>query len=414
MVLMVQICFARFFTQKKGFCMKLQYAFARKVAAGFLAVAVAAAGANAFAANYTWKGGTNTATKNWATGSNWAQTAAPAIAPPDFSSVVIGPINGGTAIAPVQRTITVNSDTNEISSLEFTNNFAGYLFGGGGAVVVNGAITNNNNTLTTQGTGAASVVLRSVTLNGDTSLSGSGAPTEIFSEISGVSPTTKLTVTGNNLILDGTIVSVDISASTGSTVSLNQSPSFTNLTIGANGALGGLPGRDPGTFFGATGTGLLDLKNASTTTMAVAGASPGAGDGGSNYDAYATEGAVNFGGTLNIDWAQVGSGLFNNYTTFNLFDGSTYTGNFSTVSLAGGVAPYDTLSFTQFGTEWSTQPFVGAGGQSQWLVFQAQSGNLVVVPEPSTIVFAGLGVAMSGWTMWKKRRLSKLLAAKVA
>jgi hypothetical protein len=29
-------------------------------------------------------------------------------------------------------------------------------------------------------------------------------------------------------------------------------------------------------------------------------------------------------------------------------------------------------------------------------VFQAQSGNLVVVPEPSTIVFAGLGVAMSG------------------
>ena len=45
MVLMVQICFARFFTQKKGFCMKLQYAFARKVAAGFLAVAVAAAGA---------------------------------------------------------------------------------------------------------------------------------------------------------------------------------------------------------------------------------------------------------------------------------------------------------------------------------------------------------------------------------
>ncbi|RLS47829.1 MAG: PEP-CTERM sorting domain-containing protein, partial [Planctomycetota bacterium] len=63
------------------------------------------------------------------------------------------------------------------------------------------------------------------------------------------------------------------------------------------------------------------------------------------------------------------------------------------------------------GTEWSTQPFVGAGGQQQYLVFQAQSGNLVVVPEPSTIVFAGLGVAMSGWTMWKKRRLSKLLAA---
>ena len=412
MVLMVQICFARFFTQKKGFCMKLQYAFARKVAAGFLAVAVAAAGANAFAANYTWKGGTNTATKNWATGSNWAQTAAPAIAPPDFSSVVIGPINGGTAIAPVQRTITVNS--NEVSSLQFNNNNAGYAFTGNGYVVVNGAITNNNTALSTAGTGAASTVLRNVQLNGDTSLSGSGAPTEIFASITGVDALTTLTVTGNNLILDGTGLEVNLIASTGSTVSLNQSPAFTNLTIGAGGALGGLPGRDPGTFFSATGTGDVELKNASTTTFAVAGAPPGAGDGGTSYDQYATGGAMKFGGTLVVDWAQVGSSLFDNYTTFDLFNGGSYAGNFSSVSLAGGVAPYDTLSFTQFGTEWSTQPFVGAGGQSQWLVFQAQSGNLVVVPEPSTIVFAGLGVAMSGWTMWKKRRLSKLLAAKVA
>jgi hypothetical protein len=394
--------------------MKLQYAFARKVAAGFLAVAVAAAGANAFAANYTWKGGTTTASRAWVTGSNWAQAATPAVAPQDFSSVIIGPINGGTLATPVQRTITVASDTNEISSLEFTSNNAGYTFGGAGSVVVNGAITNNNTTLTTGATGKASVVLRNVTLNGDTTLSGSGAPTEIFSEISGVDATTTLIVTGNNLILDGTTVGVNINASTGSDVSLNQSPTLTNMTIGANGTLSGLVGRDPGTFFSATATGLLDLKNASTTKFAVAGASPGAGDGGTNYDSYATDGTVNFGGTLIVDWAQVGSGLFNNYTTFNLFDGSAYTGNFSTVSLAGGVAPYDTLSFTQFGTEWSTQPFVGQGGQSQWLVFQAQSGNLVVVPEPSTIVFAGLGVAMSGWTMWKKRRLSKLLAAKVA
>jgi len=75
-------------------------------------------------------------------------------------------------------------------------------------------------------------------------------------------------------------------------------------------------------------------------------------------------------------------------------------------------APYAGLTFNQVGSEWKTDPFVGRGGQSQWLVFQSQSGNLVVVPEPSTIVFAGLGVAMSGWTMWKKRRLSKLLAAK--
>ena len=65
-------------------------------------------------------------------------------------------------------------------------------------------------------------------------------------------------------------------------------------------------------------------------------------------------------------------------------------------------------TFTRFGQEWQS-PFASDG---TYLVFSAQTGNLVVVPEPSTMVFAGLGVAMSGWTMWKKRRLSKLLAAK--
>jgi hypothetical protein len=179
-----------------------------------------------------------------------------------------------------------------------------------------------------------------------------------------------------------------------------------DLTIGAAGTLSGLANRDPGVFFNAGAEGTLNLMNGSTSNFGVMGSVDG------EYDAYATTGPVNFGGELNIDWSQVGSNTFSNWTNFNLFEGLSYAGNFSQVNLNGAAAPYDTLTFTQFGTEWSTQPFIGAGGQSQWLVFQAQSGNLVVVPEPSTIVFAGLGVAMSGWTMWKKRRLSKLLAAK--
>ncbi len=385
--------------------MKLKFAFARKVAVGLMAVAVAAAGANAFAANYTWKGATSANGKIWSTASNWSQAATPAIAPPDFSTVVIGPIGGGTTI-PVQRQINVTTDTNEITSMTFTDNLAGYEFTGAGNVVVNGAIVNNSTTLSTGGTDKASVVLKLVQLNGDSTLSGSGAATEIYQEISSVDPLNPntLTVTGNNLILQGTTVNANLLASTGSFVSLDSAPSFRDLTIGAAGSLGGLPNRDPDVFFGATGTGTLDLKNGSNSYFAV--------KNDAEYDQFATTGTISFGGTLNVDWAQVGSSTFENYTTFDLFNGSTYSGNFSAVSLAGAAAPYDTLTFTQFGTEWSTQPFVGQGGQQQWLVFQSQSGNLVVVPEPSTIVFAGLGVAMSGWTMWKKRRLSKLLAAK--
>jgi len=83
--------------------------------------------------------------------------------------------------------------------------------------------------------------------------------------------------------------------------------------------------------------------------------------------------------------------------------------NFSTFAFttSSSTSPYYG-TWTRYGQEWSSP----AASDGTYLVFQAATGNLVVVPEPSTMVFAGLGVAMSGWTMWKKRRLAKLLAAK--
>jgi len=83
--------------------------------------------------------------------------------------------------------------------------------------------------------------------------------------------------------------------------------------------------------------------------------------------------------------------------------------NFSTFAFttSSSTSPYYG-TWTRYGQEWSSP----AASDGTYLVFQATSGNLVVVPEPSTMVFAGFGVAMSGWTMWKKRRLAKLLAAK--
>ena len=118
---------------------------------------------------------------------------------------------------------------------------------------------------------------------------------------------------------------------------------------------------------------------------------------------------------MNIDFSAAGDHVFQFGNVWNLFQGVNAGGaaasNFSAVALnnVDSGSPYAGLSFMQNGSEW----FTPQGTDGTWLVFQAQTGNLVVVPEPSTIVFAGLGVAMSGWTMWKKRRLSKLLAAKV-
>ena len=386
--------------------MKLNFVLARKVAAGFLAVAVAAAGANAFAANYTWKNGQTNNSRVWSSAANWN----PGVVPANSGSVFFGP--GSTGSLPFLVNVG-STDTNTMTSATFTSAAtAGYrVTSSGGALVLDGALVNNSTALNTgsgSGTGKSSVLITNLKLAGDSTLSGSGAPTEIFSNIYGVGK--KLTVTSSNLILDGAASEANIEASTGATVSLSQGVALADFTVGPAGTVGGEPTRSNGDFYQTLGDGAIQFKNGSTVNMGAA--SPiSAGD---TYDQFSTTGAINFGGSLNVDWAQVGSSTFANYTAFDLFDGGSYAGNFSSVALVGATAPYASLTFTQNGSEWSTQPFVGEGGQNQWLVFQSQSGNLVVVPEPSTIVFAGLGVAMSGWTMWKKRRLSKLLAAKVA
>ncbi len=385
--------------------MKLNFVFARKVAAGFLAVAVAAAGANAFAANYTWKNGTSVAGRVWNSAANW--NGSPAAIPANGDSVFFGPGSAGTTAFQVS---VGGTDTNAVGSATFTSAAtAGYrVVSSGGAMVLNGALVNNSTALNNLGTGKSSVLITNLKLAGDSTLSGSGAPTEIFSSILGVGK--KLTVTGNNLILDGAVSEANIEASTGSVVSLSQGVTLADFTVGPAGTVGGEPARPLGEFFQTEGEGAIEFKNASTVNMGAS--SPDSGGG--TYDQFVTTGPITFGGSLNIDWAQVGSSTYANLTSFDLFDGGSYAGNFSAVALTGATAPYGGLSFTQNGSEWTTGSFVGQGGQNQWLVFQSQTGNLVVVPEPSTIVFAGLGVAMSGWTMWKKRRLSKLLAAKVA
>jgi hypothetical protein len=134
-------------------------------------------------------------------------------------------------------------------------------------------------------------------------------------------------------------------------------------------------------------------------------------------------GNFELGGAFELDASGLDSNLYSAGTTWGLFSGVNYTAgspsplnaasNFSVFAMsnASSSSPYYG-NFTRFGQEWIS-PVASDG---TYLVFEAQTGNLVVnlvvVPEPSTMVFAGLGVAMSGWTMWRKRRFSKLFAAK--
>ena len=120
-------------------------------------------------------------------------------------------------------------------------------------------------------------------------------------------------------------------------------------------------------------------------------------------------GLLSFGGTLDIDFSGSTAESFGTGAGWLLFQGVvTGTTSFSSVLLdnVDPSSPYYGLTFHAVanGDFWTDASAVNG----QQLVFYRDIGQLVVVPEPSTIVFAGIGVAMCGWTMWKRRRLGKM------
>jgi hypothetical protein len=116
---------------------------------------------------------------------------------------------------------------------------------------------------------------------------------------------------------------------------------------------------------------------------------------------------VNYGGSLAIDFT---TGGFADFDVWQLFSGSSHSGTFSAVSATGA---YGELTFNYLGDgEW--QATGGSLGVGQSLSFyednshaigtRYQAGQLVLVPEPSTIVFAGIGLFVAGWRSWSRRR----------
>jgi hypothetical protein len=116
-----------------------------------------------------------------------------------------------------------------------------------------------------------------------------------------------------------------------------------------------------------------------------------------------------FGGTLNAT-------LLGDYPDADLFNPTVFqilqstagdpAGNFNAVT-----ANYNgqTLTFAQgldpsFPQKWVS----GTTSTGQYLTFDQVSGEMVVVPEPSTVVFAGIGAAMAGWHMLKEKRRRRL------
>jgi hypothetical protein len=135
--------------------------------------------------------------------------------------------------------------------------------------------------------------------------------------------------------------------------------------------------------------------------MAISGTATGL------YDQVVALSNVTYGGSLAIDFT---SGGFANFDAWQLFSGSGHSGHFDEVTATGS---YGSLRFNYLGDgEW--QATGGSLGEGQSLSFyednshaiggRYQAGQLVLVPEPSTIVIAGVGVLLAGWRAFSRRR----------
>lgn len=350
------------------------------LAAGFVGMV---ASASAEAATYTWNG---LRSGDWSTGSNWIGNSAP----PAGSDLRFG--STGTNTRTANNNI---ADNFAVNTLTFTGTTVYTLSGSSIDIgtVAGGAISNTTTRTHTINLGVNLVGNTPIPIVGGNSGQGlvfggivdNGAGINLTSgrssftqSITGSGPIT--TSATSSLTLLGTSVGGDVTVS--GTFNVGTNP--LQLTVG----------------------GSTTLNSTSYTNMQV-GSTGQSIDPGVNFDQVVTS-DVTFGGTLDLNFANLQydvNTLETFVTKWLLFDAATYNGDFTAMKVSGATGDYANLNgnWTLDNGVW-VSPTIQNDDGTQYFAFDSKTGELVVVPEPSTMVFAGLGMAISGWHWLSKRR----------
>lgn len=315
-------------------------------------------------------------------------------------------VNRAFTLTGVSNVLTVNDLTNSSGFLQTLNN--NLSFAGG-----------------TINTGTAGIKLgaNSITGSGAVSKTGSGL---LDIDASG-SYSGTVTVSAGTVRLSTGLSSAAFVVDSGATLqsaSNNQTKGLaSSITVNNGGFL--TPGDGTvGDVSAFNVGGNVTLNNGSTTTMDVAG---------TLSDAVLSSGSVVFGGDLKLNVADdpllfnqinfvdtTADWNLNTPTTWQLFTGTAFSGNFSSVQFTFSGTTYN---FQQGGADglWRTvtNGVLGtSSGTTNEFIFATKdvtfdgqnytAGTLYAVPEPSTIVFAGIGAAMFGWqTLTSRRRRNR-------
>lgn len=378
------------------------------------------------AATYTWTNDTGTGL--WADGGNWL---------PNFTSTPVQPLdlvfadgsgNGVNDLASgtLIRTMTFAA-TAEVHG--FTSSNPGDPAANTMDIAAGGMISNASpnsqiivfrlnlaNALETNVTGAGTLILSNLSGGSNLTKTGTGSLTLAGEAFTGI----YTEYTGNVDVLGGTLIlgpgaSLDNSTITSAAGTTLSGGGFAKMIV-ANGVVetGFFDGDNTQQMVGSLSTGNLQLAADSTTLFDINASQTSLPPNISNTSVLLTSltgsAALNYAGGVSVEFAN--SNVYPIGTTWDLFaaaPGTTVdrTGVLSSFS-TNGTGPYSGLSFTK------VNPGTGSGDaiwQSDWagstdtkLVFNEATGQLVVVPEPSTIVFACIGAAMSGWSLVRRHR----------
>jgi hypothetical protein len=360
----------------------------------------------ASAAVFTWAG--NNA--NWGVNSSWLNNAQPAngdsvlftnVGSGSTSSVnIIRTITDITFGASANRTFTVSGNSQmTLGSIANESGFAQVL---------------NNRIALSSTSGLINTGSSGVTLGGV--LSGNGTYSKTGSGVLQI-------IGGNNSAFSGTL-SVDAGSlrlTTGvdaGNIVVNNGGTLYSANDLSNGAAGSITVNSGGTLTpgenvvtrnaGGVGYGAFTVTNDTTLN---AGSSVNLGVGGQvDYDQIFTTGTTTFGGalTISMDYTPTTFGTTAPYfidgDSWALFTSGSFAGDFTSINMTG---VFGNVNFTEIESGVWQSDYLGNGQQFNFITTTGNSGvagTLYAVPEPSTIVFASIGIAMFGWSTLTRRR----------
>lgn len=346
----------------------------RAALAGLTLFATVIASTGAEAQSYTWGTGSGT----WGSTAKWTPTGVP-----DGIDVTARFGNTGSA-------------TNETGTLADSNGLdASFTVGNLLWGTRNGNAAFRRIVNVTSGTGVLifDVSSGTATIQGDAFTNSAGAPKQAFV---GIRLNDPLRITNNTATASGTggvmtfsKAIMDGSSSNGLAIGAITSGSAAPVVFqGVNTYTGnttifgsGSANRMGWLQLDSTSETLFKLQNANVTNSILSGSS-----------SLANQGRVELNGLLRIDT----SNLTATSGTWNLVDvaglNESFGGSFG-LAFVGGPA------FTNAGSG----TYTSGSGANQW-TFSTATGDIVLVPEPSSIALAGIGIAAAGWAFCRRRR----------